>query len=729
MNQQETESRQSSQRQRRAGGVTVRVLAALVAALAIAWWQLAPASTQSDSAGTPAAPSALTATPALDSIALSWSAPDDDGGAAITSYRLAWREHGHGRQVPWQRAEVGAEARAFDITGLTSDVTYLVRVRATNLNGAGEWATADPSRVGPRRTPEKLKVSGSSELSISLQWQAPRVPIGEVTHYEYRFRPRHDESAKWSRGTINAALADRDDGWLGVEVDQIDTRAAYRFGVRAHDAHGAGSWSQMAYSKAQLGPAAISGLSADEREKELRLTWDTAFGAAWYNVSYAPVDGSRAATVVRTKVTRFKLTRELATGVRYSFQVRASNNIGASDWSTAIEAQVRHPGDPPTLTEVAGFNGTIKAKWNNPADRGYPNQAYYRFQYRPVGSGAEWKHFAGFPDAQWAAVSATNGVTYQLRARAGGPGGLSEWTQIVQVTPKAQAELEVPQTPTAFRSSAEIGKVHLFWEEQDGASTYEVSFAPVDDPADETMIALAANRLTLTQLEQGVAYLFKVRATNLKGASAWSSTIRKQVHQIADPPTITSTSGLDGKITITWDDPEERGFPPLLTYHIFYEEVTPLDDARREFAYGYPDKGGTWSVSVKPGATYRVLIESFNLAGTSERITLPLIDVVVPGPPNPVRFDAVYPQPQQISATWFLPEWHEQNEPHTYEVELENRKTWATQTKWLTHPSSYVLFTNLENYVKYGIRVRAHNKHGASEWTYFPRSTPRPWND
>lgn len=92
----------------------------------------------------PSAPSGLTASPALSSASLSWTAPS--GGAKLKDYDVQFSTDGGST---WTLFNDGVSATtSTTVTGLTAGVSHLFRVRSVNQFGASAWsntATATPS--------------------------------------------------------------------------------------------------------------------------------------------------------------------------------------------------------------------------------------------------------------------------------------------------------------------------------------------------------------------------------------------------------------------------------------------------------------------------------------------------------------------------------------------------------------------------------------------------------
>ena len=87
----------------------------------------------------PSAPQTFTATPGDGQVALSWTAPESDGGSAITKYQVS-KDNG----ANW--TDVGLNT-SHTFTGLTNGTAYTFKVRAVNSvgNGAEASATATPT--------------------------------------------------------------------------------------------------------------------------------------------------------------------------------------------------------------------------------------------------------------------------------------------------------------------------------------------------------------------------------------------------------------------------------------------------------------------------------------------------------------------------------------------------------------------------------------------------------
>ena len=109
-----------------------------------------------DKPGKPAAPTASTITDT--SVSLTWSPPDNDGGAEITNYVVEYRLEG---AYKWTTANVEETIAlpSYTVSKLKTDAVYEFRVAAENKAGVGP--ASDPSV--PIRVKEPLGESGACE--------------------------------------------------------------------------------------------------------------------------------------------------------------------------------------------------------------------------------------------------------------------------------------------------------------------------------------------------------------------------------------------------------------------------------------------------------------------------------------------------------------------------------------------------------------------------------------
>ena len=142
-------------------------------------------------ASPPQAPQHVAAAPGENEVGLSWSAPEDDGGASIERYELRWRQagapgpgesayhelDGSVRRLYGDWVRAGSDP-AYVVTGLRGGVAYVFQVRAVNVAGAGEVAETGEVRTLARAhnapgAPTGLVVRTVHSSRAELAWSAP----------------------------------------------------------------------------------------------------------------------------------------------------------------------------------------------------------------------------------------------------------------------------------------------------------------------------------------------------------------------------------------------------------------------------------------------------------------------------------------------------------------------------------------------------------------------------
>ena len=173
-----------------------------------------------------------------------WTAPANDGGAAVTGYEVQVVNAATGATVGAVRP-AAADASQLTVTGLANGTRYRFRVRALNEVGAGAYsatsATVTPMAV-PGTPPSVTATSGANggALTVTVRWTAPNnggSPI--VAYYVTRQQLNARGAAVGAPVTATFSARTLSTTFTASRTVARDTR--FRFTVQAVNEVGLGS--------------------------------------------------------------------------------------------------------------------------------------------------------------------------------------------------------------------------------------------------------------------------------------------------------------------------------------------------------------------------------------------------------------------------------------------------------------------------------------------------------
>ena len=378
--------------------------------------------TPNASPGVPTGLSA-TATGVDGQVALSWTEPDDTGGAAITDYTIEYSTDGG---ASWSTYTDGTStSTSTSATGLANGTEYVFRVSATNVAGTG-GVSDQSAAVTPYTTPDApVSVVGSpGDAQVEVSWTSGGTGGSVITSYTVTANPGGATCTTDSTSCI---------------VDNLDNGTGYTFEVVATNAAGSGpaatsSATTVAPSTTPGAPTEVDGTPGDS---QVALSWTAPTdngGSAitGYTVQQSVDEGASWSTVATgVTVTTLDVTG-LTNATGYVFRVVAANEVaGDGDWSarTATITPYTLPGAPTGLETIPG-DSQVELSWTAPAGNGGSAITGYTVEYST--DGETWSTFATGVAASTLKVDVTgltNGTGYVFRVsatNAAGTGGASD---------------------------------------------------------------------------------------------------------------------------------------------------------------------------------------------------------------------------------------------------------------------------------------------------------------
>ncbi len=289
----------------------------------------------------PSAPTGLSARAVGQSrIDLAWNRPSNDGGAAITGYRIESSPNG----TTWSalRSNTGSTATNFSHTGLSPASTRHYRVYA--INKAGRSSSSNVARATTDATvpdpPTNLAAVADSTSRIDLSWTPPRFD-GGASITGYRIQAAETGNGPWSDLVTNTRSASTTYAHTGLEPA---TTRYYR--VAAINSVGRGSESGVAQATTDATvPDPPTNLQATTTEPTtIELTWT----APSYDGG-APISGYRIEVRVDS-TTWTDLVR--STGVTVTAYSHAGLQPGATRHYRVSGVNVAGTGKPSNIASA-----------------------------------------------------------------------------------------------------------------------------------------------------------------------------------------------------------------------------------------------------------------------------------------------------------------------------------------------------------------------------------------
>ena len=529
-----------------------------------------------------------------NAIDVSWDAPEDAGGSAVTGYAVQWSLDGTGN---WNNAGSTSDL-TYKHRGLQTGAVRWYRAAARNRSGLGLWS--DPvmgQTVSGAPDAPTLTAKTLSDYQIELTWNEPKDNGQPITSYQLEWS---DDGSADSWQTLTAVGADPT-----TYVDDTlpaNTRRHYR--VRAVNSVGGGAWSRAVSAITQLTPPdapSLTGVDADG-PNAIVVTWQepyylgdlpiTQYQVQWAKDQYSEI--WRGPTTLSGSTLSWRHTG-LKPDETWYYQVRASNGGGRwSPWSYIGAATTASDNAPKA---VGGLNAQydkdsrqVNLTWNDLA--GDETAVWYALDRSEDGS--DWGHLAtvgsdstscadgkcAYSDGDlWPGAK----LYYRVRGAIDGESGPWSGAKSVSVPPDPPDAPRVPWVendgsnhiflgwdPPYYDGGAAITGYGLLWcRALDGADENPCDVVPDEDnpladPPGYSRISLGASTLSYTHsVSPGYVYHYLLRATN--GGNRWSEwreyDITYGITYAGAPaaPGLTAQAVDANQIKVSWTKPNAYG--------------------------------------------------------------------------------------------------------------------------------------------------------------------------
>jgi hypothetical protein len=404
----------------------------------------------------------------------------------------------------------------------------------------------------------------TNETSILLDWD----DMSGALEYEVKYR--NEGALFWEVLYVGTSDAQIDDLFSGTpyEYKVLSICNADRSSTSDYTAIGAITTNGSAGCEVPVGTV----VTQDADLQQVTLDWDDADGALSYDFRYR-IDGIIEWTPVDLSESELTLAigAELFSGTDYEYKIRTvctADGSVSSEFTTVSSFTTigMDACEVPTNILVGYPSDTeLSFDWDDE-----PNAEEYEIQYRVQFGGTGW--FTGFtPTSDYTLGSLASGTNYEYKIRSICSADGTLFSDFSPIGSTSTTGAITCTTPVGFSPSYPAdGAVDIDWDDVAGAVEYRVDYR-LKTASAYTTVTTATSDLSLTGLETGAAYKYRVKAfCNASGSlsSSWTGLLNFTTtgSPACDiPNNFGPTAVGDDNITVSWD-----AFGGALSYDIRY---------------------------------------------------------------------------------------------------------------------------------------------------------------
>ena len=499
-------------------------------------------------------------------------------------------------------ATVGANVTEYEDSDppLQEGTTYKYRVRAFNSRGHSGWSNEVVQQTGRLpEAPTNLQVLSYGVDFITIGWEDRsdnetafniEVKIGTDGEWQPRARLTPD------------SVVYEDTGLISGEI--------YSYRVRAENQAGFSAWAGPITQRTASPPPTPRDFSVvDVGLDWILLAWeDVSDLETSYEVQRCCEEGDFQPLATLAADTTMYADTSLPPDTECRYRVRALNSYGSSPWTEVVVGRTgKLPRPPENLRIVETHLSFLTLKWEDVSD----NEQGFLLE-RKTGEGA-WAFLIRLP-ANWDSYTdhgLEEGTRYTYRVRAFNRFGFSDWSE--------EAGAETGSLPTA-PSNLQITGIGLHfleiaWEDRSENELYfEIEVKPEAGGAWESVGTTPSDSTTfrILNLNEGTAYLVRVRAWNRFGPSPYSEEAQGQTGSLPEAPSnLRETAWSESFVELSWEDVDSE-----LAYLIMRKA---LGADSYEVVAEIPADTTSWTdTGLQKGEVYEYVVVSRNEFGNSE---------------------------------------------------------------------------------------------------------------
>ncbi|MBP2001913.1 hypothetical protein J2Z69_002969 [Paenibacillus shirakamiensis] len=504
---------------------------------------------------------------------------------------------------------------------LTANTSHTYKVRAISSSNASAWTNLITKYTAPI-TPTKVS-SISTSTYITLSWTA----VPGATGYDVEVD-----------GIINAVST------AEFTKYNLPPNTTHTFRVRSKNSGGVSEWTN---SLNVLTPLSTPVVNSTATSDAITLNWVDIKDATGYELEF---DGA----VINNGANTSFIQSNLTANTSHTYKVRAISSSNASAWTTLVTKYTAPV--VPTNVNLVATSSYVTLSWT--AVNGATG---YEAEFDGV--------INAVSSASFTKINLPDNSTHTFRVRSKNTGGVSEWTNSVNV----QTLLNTP----VVNSTATSNAIMLNWADIKDATGYDIE-------VDGTVIDNGTNtNYTHSNLTPNTTHTYKVRARTSSNASVWTTILTKYTAPIV--PTNLSNTATNISVNLSW-----TAVAGATAYDIEIDGVVVNAGSAANYT----------KTNLLANTSHTFRIRAKNTGGVSDWTNLMNVQTLLN---TPVLSSTA------TSTSIFL-NWIEIKDATSYEVEVDGTIIDNSVNTTYTH-------SNLTASTAHNYRVRAKSAFNASAWT------------
>ncbi|MTI48641.1 MAG: VWA domain-containing protein [Firmicutes bacterium] len=417
----------------------------------------------------PSTPTNLEIVPSQDFISISW---DEVIGA--TEYLI---------EVDGAVIENGKNI-TFTHDNLQPETEHSYRVKAINRGGESNWTElrTETTLPYPPEIPTNVMLEKTKD-TVTLTWDE----MDRATSYQLQ---------------VDGLIIDNENKTTFVH-EGLEPLSGHTYKIRAVNRGGKSSWTESIDATTNPEkPDTPENVMATSEENSITITWYKILNSESYDIE---VDGN----VIEDITDTVYIHDGLDPNTEHVYRVRAKNITGKSNWSKPLTMftlpEIDESNGNVALTNIIAIvtNNKISLSWDAVA-MGAKYQIEVDGELKDIGEDTIFNH-TGLEENSF--------HTYKIRFK--DENGTSQWCGVLALATLPNP----PDAPKNVEVTTFDNMIELRWNKIDGATGYDVE---IDG---ETIDNGINTSYTHGELEPGTSHIYRVRAKNITGITAWSDAI------------------------------------------------------------------------------------------------------------------------------------------------------------------------------------------------------------